>query len=236
MVSSNKLVVALSSVDWEDNAAWLSGQPELADRIEACNMLIAVWSKQFEKIEASTPALSFVREMQHSGHHAACCLGLALYKPAAGAMRAMLECALYFCFFRSHFSELQTLVRDDKYYITKKDVTDFFKKHVVDFNKKQEKLNLLLRMDKWYSKTSAIVHGQMPGVWSQGASVTSFVHNDTLIAKAVEHFECGTLLIRDLFLCTVASEIWHGVSTTAKTSLLKNVPADVRAVLKLDAA
>lgn len=233
---SKKLLEALGSVNWNENAAWLNKNPKFAERIEVCNGVVAIWAMQIERAELGNPSLSFVREMQHAGHHAACCLGVALYKSAAGAMRSMLECAMYYCYFRTHASELQTLVRDDKYYVSKKEILDFFKKHVVDYQPKQEKLGLVARLEHWYSKTSAIVHGQIPGAWSQGGSVSEFLHDSNLMAEAIQHFEAGADLVRDIFLCTIAAEIWAGVSTPAKKLILKGFAPDIRSILKLDAA
>lgn len=233
---SGKLTAALTSVDWNKNAAWLQQHQVLASRIEACNTLLALWSRQIERTEKGNVSLSFIREMQHAGHHAACCLGLALYKPAAGAMRSMLECAMYYCFFRTHFSELETLVRDEKYYISKKEILDFFKKHIAGYQKKQDKLGFGVRLEHWYSKTSAIVHGQIPGAWNQGVSVSEFLHVESLLTEAVSHFEFGTLLVRDLFFCTITVDTWAGFSTTSKQAILKGVPGDVKAVLQLDSA
>lgn len=233
---SEKLLTALGSVDWNKNAAWLKDNTELAQRIESCNGILAIWAMQLEKTELGNPALSFIREMQHAGHHAACCLGLALYKSAAGAMRSMLECAMYYCYFRTHVSELQTLIRDDKYYVSKKEILEFFKKHIVEYQLKQEKLGLVGRLEHWYSKTSAIVHGQIPGKWSQGSSVSDFLHSSSHMAEAVDHFESGALLVRDLFLCTIAVDVWPGVSTTSKKAILKGFTPEVKGLLKLDSA
>jgi hypothetical protein len=227
---------ALKSVDWTVNVDLLCSNDALAERIQACNMRLAVWGRQIEKTEAGTPSLSFVREMQHAGHHAACLIGLALYKPAAASMRTVLECALYHGYFRVHIAELATLVRDDKYYVSKKEIIDFFNKHQPGFIAVQSKLGFVSHLEAWYSKASAIVHGQIPGAWSKGKGISEFVPDELLAENAILHFEELVMLVQDLFLCTIAQEHWSNFSTEAKKFILKGMPGETKTLLKLDAA
>ncbi|MCC4608650.1 hypothetical protein LL967_12300 [Xanthomonas campestris pv. zinniae] len=233
---SGKLKAALQAVDWNKNSAFLCDDDAVSRRIENCNMRLAIWGRQLESIEAGTASLSFVREMQHAGHHAACCIALALYKPAAGAMRSALECALYHAYFRTHPSELSTLVRDDKYYVSKREILGFLNNHQFRFDELQKKLDLTGRLEKWYSKTSAVIHGQIPGVWSNGIQVSEFVHDKKIVEEVVKHFEEGTLIIQDLFLCSLAQEMWQNFSTTAKKFITAGMSGERKTTLKIDSA
>ncbi len=80
---ANKLDVALGSVDWNKNVKDLCSSISIAKRIENCNLRLAVWSRQLELVEATNPAIAFMRELQHGGHNVACTIALALYKPAS---------------------------------------------------------------------------------------------------------------------------------------------------------
>src|SRR5688572_17504673 len=131
------LGAALKAVDWASNVDALCLDADLANRVEACNMRLAAWARQIETIEKGNPALAFVREMQHGGHNVAACVALGLYKPAASSMRSLVECALYYSFFRHHPAELSSLLVDDRYYVTKRDILDFCKIHVRNFKARQ---------------------------------------------------------------------------------------------------
>jgi len=233
---NSKLVAALGSVDWSGNAKLLCDEGDLCSRIENANLILAIWSKQLEQIEAGNPALSFVREMQHCGHHVASLLGLALYKPAAASMRALVECALYYSYFRSHPVELATLVRNPKYYLQRKDIVDFHELHTLDYSSRQACLNLNSGMSKWYSATSAIVHGQIPGAWSNGISVTDIVFDKTKVIVAIAHFEEAAQLVNDTFLCVVAQDIWRYMDHSAKLLITKGLSGAKKVALNLDKA
>jgi len=233
---SSKLVLALKSVDWNGNISELCANDPVASRIEACNMKLALWSRQLEMIEAGNPALSFVREMQHGGHNVACTLALALYKPAASAMRSLVECALYYTYFRSHQAELATLVRDDKYYVSKKEIVQFFSRHVPDFSARQSVLGYLERLERWYSLTSSIVHGQIPGQWSNGKAVSDIKHDLAVLEQGVVHFEEAVYLVQSTFICVLGENIWGMVESDAKGAFCKGMSGDQKTRLKLDTA
>jgi hypothetical protein len=103
--------------------------------------------------------------MQVSSQYVAVLVALSLYKPAASAMRIMVETALYYTYFRTHHAELATLARDPAFYVEKRDLVEYHKKHTPDFGSLQSRLGVLVRLERWYSTVSAIVHGQIPGAW-----------------------------------------------------------------------
>lgn len=233
---SSKLTAALTSVDWNANVRALCADTDATARIERSNLRIAAWSRQIELIEAGNPALSFVREMQRAGHNVASCLAVGLYKPAASSMRSLVECSLYYAYFRSHSIELATLVRDSKYYASKRDILAFFVKHVPDFAKRQAALNYVDRLEGWYSKTSAIVHGQIPGVWSNGVSISDTAYNSSVNADAVIQFDHAAMLAQDTFLCVLGDPFWGKVESDAKKFFCKGMPGAVKSELALDTA
>lgn len=233
---SGKLAAALTSVNWNQNVATLCADSVASGRIEQCNLTLALWARELEAVFSGNPAISFVREMQHAGHNVACTLALALYKPAAAGMRSLLESALYFAFFRGHLIELSTLVRDEKYYVSKKDITLFFAKHVADFAGRQAALNYTERLERWYSKTSAIVHGQIPGQWSNGVSVSGISHSASTLSDAIGHFEEAVYLAQSTFICTLGPEIWSLIDSQAKSVFCKGMSQAQRTRLNLDLA
>lgn len=231
-----KLRGALLSVDWNQNAKDLCSNSIATKRIQDCNLRIAAWSRQLEIIEKGNPAISFIREMQYGGHNVASCLALALYKPAAASMRAVVECALYYTYFRSHPSELASLVRDSDYYVTKRDVMNFYQKHVANYQRRQMTLSYGDRLESWYSETSAVVHGQIPGFWTNGHGVTSTLYNEGLLEMAVSHFEKASHLVQDTFICVLGESIWAFVESDAKAFFVKGMAGDKKTALGLDVA
>ncbi len=229
----DKLVSAVAAVDWHANITAFSAASGIKDRVAAANQRIAQWAKQLENSDKRNPALTFMREVQIQGHYAAALLSLGLYKPAASAMRAMVESALYYTYFRSHAVELETLVRDASYFLDKKSVLEFQRKHSVDFSEKQKKLGLLSRLDPWYADISAIVHGQVPGKWTTHMQLKDIGFVPSVCEEAVSAFERGEEIIHRLLLCTVPKKLWYGFSATAKKQLLKGLKPEAKTVLGL---
>ncbi|TWA91351.1 hypothetical protein [Bradyrhizobium stylosanthis] len=231
-----KLAAALAAVNWAQNVQNFLGDQVAAEGIAKANMRVAVWSRQFENSDKGNPALCFVREMQVAGTHVAALVALALYKPAAASMRAMLETGLYYTYFRTHPSELASLVRNADYFIDKRELLDYHKRHTAEFTALQAKLGLLSRLDKWYSEISAVVHGQVPGAWVEQhtlAKTSNIVATQKLV---VEKFIDGTDILHRLFLCTAGKALWDTFSTEAKRELLRGLPGDAKAELALDIA
>lgn len=233
---SSPFIVALNQVDWAKNVEAISSDSSLVSDIELGSYRLAVWAAQLEQIDSKSPAIVFVREMQHAGHNAACLMGLGLYKPAAASMRAVVECALYYTYFKSHLMELATQVRDSSFYVTKAEILEFHKMHTPEFPSRQAALGFVSRLNSWYSRTSAIVHGQVPGVWSNADGIASISFYQPAAREAVSHFSDAVNLVQDAFLCCIAFEYWRFFESTAKAYILKGMQGSLKESLKLDAA
>lgn len=235
-MASGKLVTAMGSVDWNDNVKKFLDLDNAVEGISQANLRLALWAREFESIEHKNPALCFVREMQISGHLVAVSTGLAIYKSAASAMRAMLETALYYTYFRTHEVELATLLSNPKYYISKTEVLEFHSLHTPDFTRIQGKLDLVGQLTPWYSSISAIIHGQIPGKWNQQRSISGLVPNLELQSTVIAEFQKGENLVNRLFLCTAGRELWDYVNPAAKKVFLRGLSGEVKDELGLDAA
>lgn len=233
-MSAEKLSEALKGVDWNANVTAFLKDGAAGEALAAANMRIAVWAKQFENIDKGNPALSFTREMQVAGHHVVALIALALYKPAAAAMRNMVEAALYYTFFRSHPVELASLARNDGYFIGKTEIVEYHKDHTKDFMPLQDKLGLLSRLQDWYGEVSAVIHGQIPGAWIDHASLKDVKLVEKTEKAAVEKFVQAEDIIYRLFLCTVAPDFWNDVNTEAKQFLLKGLSGEIKTLFKFD--
>jgi hypothetical protein len=235
-MSASHLEKALKAVDWNALAKEFLQQTTLRDEVEAANLRLAVWARQIESAEGTSPAVTFIREMQSAGQQVAVLTALGLYKPAAAAMRTMLETAMYFSYFRAHPVELSTLLREPKYFIDKADVVDYHKLHTADFSNLEQRFGLLGRLNTWYSFISSVVHGQIPGGWMRHKSVADLKHDLATLPTVVKTFTEGAALIHDFFLCTFARDLWPSFSASAKRLLLAGLSGDQKTALGLDAA
>lgn len=233
MTPPSRLLQALSAVSWDRNIQSFGGDQDAVERVERCNVRVAVWAKQLELCDTNNPAIAFVRELQIQGHYAAVLLGLGLYKPSAAAMRAMVESALYYTFFRQHPAELATLVRDPEYFIQQSDIVDYHLRHTARFREREQKLGLLSRLRSWYRSVSALVHGQVPGGWVGHANVSAIAYNSSILTEALLKFEEGEYLVHALFLATIAQDVWGDMAVDAKRELLKGLSGDIKVQLGL---
>jgi len=232
---SDTLPSILEAIDWKANISTAFSEPTSLAKIENALMRIAQWAAQLESADQGNPALSFIRETQVAAHQCAALVGLCLYKAAATSARSMVETVLYYTYFRTHPSELATLVRSEKYYISKSDVLDYHKIHTANFVKYQEQFGLLGDLDSWYSRVSAIVHGQIPGAWNDHSDLSDIKFSTETHNLATECFVSGEKLAHHFMLCTCGKQLWASFSPNAKTFLLKGIAGEKKAALGLDA-
>ncbi len=227
---------ALTSVKWDSLVSEFIEYKTQAQKIEACNTRLAIWSRQLENAEKGNPSLSFIREMQIAGHHFAALVSLALYNPAAATVRTIVETALYYTYFRTHPQELATLVRDENYYIDKQSIVNYHKQHSNNFIKYQSCFDLIGKLNSWYSKISAVIHGQIPGTWITHQALVDLKHKESDLNAIIETFEESEEIVHHLFLCTVGVELWVSFSPTSKRKLIKGLPGKTRATLGISSS
>jgi len=232
----NKLKSALSTVDWNSNVSEFLKEEGICDTMEKCNVRLAIWAKQFEIADRGNPSLAFITEMQVAGHLVAALTSWALYKPAAAAMRTMMETALYYTYFRTHPSELATLARQPNFIIYKEYILDYHKTHTPDFLKLQDQFGLIGKCKEWYKMISSIVHGQLPGKWVNHKPLADTKHVKGTLSTVLKSFSEGEEIVHQLFLCTAGRELWEHFAAGAKRKLLSGIHGGVKAVLGLDSA
>ncbi|WP_050382302.1 hypothetical protein [Bradyrhizobium pachyrhizi] len=231
-----KLAAAVKAVDWNANVTAFLSDSSITKVMAQRNLRLAIWARQFEISDHGNPALCFIREMQIAGQHVAALTALALYKPAAGSMRTMLEAAMYYTYFRTHPSELATVVRDPTYYVDKRTILEYHKVHTANFVDLQRKLGLVSRLEKWYSRTSAIVHGQIPGTWMDHHTIAEISPIKATEGLVLANLKEGEEIVHRLFLCTAGRLLWDVFSSAAKAELLRGLAGNLKAALALDAA
>jgi hypothetical protein len=232
----SKLAAALGAVSWTGNISSLLADSAAAEKLALSNLRLATWARQFEIADNGNPALCFIREMQISGQNVAVLIALSLYKPAAASMRGALEAVLYYSYFRTHPSELETLARRTGFYLDKNEIFEYHKEHTIDFTKFQQKFGLVSRLGEWYARISAITHGQIPGEWVEHTSVADIKAIKSTQDTVIDSFTDGVEIIHFFLLCTAGRQLWQVFSTQAKRQLLKGLPGDIRKALELDLA
>ena len=213
---------ALGAVDWNSNVTkFVQGTTRL-NKLTTCCSRIGLFTHEISFQDFDNPALPFLQEMKASAFQIPACLALGLAKPAAGLMRATVESALYYTYFRVHPQELRTLVTKAAYYVSRRQIIEYHKQHTPNFGKLDEKICLVDKMEKWYGEISSIVHGQIPGVWtSKSLANTAALQEE---AKApIKIFERATEIIQLTFLMTISNEDWEGINPIARNHLLKGL-------------
>lgn len=218
------LKTALTAVDWNQNVNEFSSAPKRLERLTACCARISLFTHELSFQDFDNPAIPFLQEMKASAFQVPACLALGLTKPAAGLMRATVESALYYTYFRSHPQELRTLVNKSTYYLGRRQIVEYHKVHTPNFGKLDESLSLMSKLDLWYGEISAIVHGQIPGVWtSKSLSKTTSLKKES--EAPLKIFERAAEIIQLLFLMTISIEDWEGINPIARAKLLKGLSA-----------
>lgn len=237
MATGKHLNAALLAVKWQDHVTAFCADAALVERFEASGLRLAIWSKQFEHIEGKdNQAICFVREMQTAGHLAVTATALACYKLAASGLRTVVETALYYSYFRSHPTELATLLRDDKWYVSKQEIIEYHMTHTPGFAELQKKFPLAAILNPWYSRMSAVIHGQIPGAWHSQKAISQIAPNGLLLAEVAKELEECIQIVDRLFFTTVGKDLWEYFSPTAKKSLLHGMAGEFKTALALDAA
>ena len=195
---------------------------------------IAIWSNTLSSVEPENPARPFLAEMQRASHDVAILVATALYVPAATAMRSALETALYYSYFRSHSAELTTLATLPNFYLSKKEILDYHKIHSPFYREYARDFGYPTRLEEWYSRISAIIHGQIPGTWGRRLAIAEMAHDDSVMQDSVISFTDGVDVIHRLFLLTAGAELWGAFHHESKRALSAGIPPDLRSKLNLD--
>jgi hypothetical protein len=224
------LQAEIAKIRWAASATEFAKDKAAVESIERGCRLISVWNHELAFQFHGNCALPFLQELKSSIFLVPACFSVGLYKPAAASMRGAVENALYFSYFCDHEVELKTLLRDKGFYLSKKEIIDYHLRHTQDFRAKQDALGLSSELESWYSEISAIIHGQIPGVWSS-RSLSKIHHDSQSLRLAVKEFTRAILIINYLFLITTADDVWNGISSQARQFLLKGMSSTRKAVL-----
>lgn len=235
-MTGSPLELALKKVAWRANIdALLEDQPNAA-RIQENTALMTTWAHEISSFDAGNIAIGFVREMQVAAQHTATLCSIAMYKASAATMRTMVECALYYTYFRVHPVELSTLIRDEGYFLSKSEIIEFHKVHTIDYSKRQKTVGLNSKLDKWYSEISSVVHGQIPGLWHKHAAISDIKYDSEMCSVAVDSYTRAVEIANLLFLVTLGYPYWEYVSSPAKKIILRGMSGDKKTALGLDEA
>jgi hypothetical protein len=227
---ANDLRTILSNIDWNSNAREFTRQRRRPEAFEKGSKLIAAWNYELSFYDRANRANSFLQEMKASLFCVPACTALGLIKPAAASLRAGIESALYYTFFRNHPAELETLHRSEKFYLSKNEIIEYHAVHSADFSFRQDALALLSDLNQWYSYLSAIIHGQIPGVWTSH-SLPDISFEGEGSAAVLKQYKMGISIVNRLFLSTLERDVWEGLSSFGRQLFLGEL--DRAAIRKL---
>lgn len=234
MQKSNQLNSALESIDANALIEIFTKQIASVEKLSVACERLALWANSLSASESGNPALAFLSEMQRASHDVALLIASALYVPAAAAMRSACETAIYYTYFRTHPAELTTLVNNSEYFISKKEILEFHKEHSFTYRSLSGEFGLPGDLNVWYSKISAIVHGQLPGTWGRRTALKDTKHDLAILPSVVDTFSEGVNIINMFLLLTTGVEVWGSLHHETKSTLLKGMSADHRQKLNID--
>jgi hypothetical protein len=233
MSPSEYLRSALSGVDWNKYVGVFLKSDVATESVANANRQLALWATVLAGLEPESPANGFLYGMQSEGHYVAALIALALYKPAASSMRAVVEAALYYSYFRNHPVELGTLIREPSFFVEKASIVEFHKTHTVDFAAKQAALNLVGGLNSWYSQVSAVIHGQVPGAWVEHTELSKISPTEKMQSLAMANFQEAVGIVNSLFLVCVSQDDWNGIPKSARQEFLRGLSGPSKKILGL---
>lgn len=222
----------LSGIDWNGSAREFTRQRRRPEAFEKGAKLISAWNYELSFFDRVNQANSFLQEMKASLFCVPACTALGLIKPAAASLRTGIESALYYTYFRNHPAELETLHRSDKFYLSKNEILEYHSIHSADFPYRQDALTLLSDLNQWYSYISAIIHGQIPGVWTSHSLPDIGFESDGS-AAVLKQFKAAISIINRLFLSTLERDVWEGLSSYGRQLFLSELDQATIRKLKL---
>lgn len=218
-------------VDWAKNLSSANNSSKLFEKAEESQIKLACWCKQIENIYIGNTALPFIREAQVSSQDFFCLLSLGVYKASASSLRTILESFLYFSYFKDHSVELRTLSEDSTYYTTKREILDYHNIHTIDFKNKASNTGFKKEVEDFYSKISAIVHGQKPGIWHSSSSLANKCFNPKIAEEAINDFVILIDLINVLLLIIVSDEDWMNIPIKSRQIFTKGMKKEKKDLL-----
>lgn len=222
----------ICSVNWNENCNLSKNENALFSKAEVSLIKLANWCKQIENIYSGNIALPFIREAQLSAQDFCCLVSLGLYKTSASSLRTILESFLYFSYFKDHLVELQSLSEVDSYYISKQDVLDYHCQHTREYKEKARISGLSSRLAAIYGKISAIVHGQMPGVWHSSSCLSDKKFDAKLAEEAIFDFNDLIEIINLFMLIIISDEDWLNIDQKIKAVLLRGLTGKTKDMIQ----
>lgn len=233
MTTGDYLKSALQKIQWGQHVDEFVSDPSDLETIGNAAHRIGTWCNALSLVESGNPAVSFLAQTQVESHYIAALIPLSLYKPAAASMRTAFESVLYYSYFRSHTAELRSLVRDAEYYVSKNDIIDFHKTHTPEFRARQEAFGLISRINFWYSRTSAIIHGQLPGKWVTHSKLADLRPDAVTKNEALLEFSTAAEIISHFLLCSIDADCWSAIDKQSKQYFLKGISGSIKEKLNL---
>jgi hypothetical protein len=92
------------------------------------------------------------------------------------------------------------------------------------------------RLRDWYSRLSAVIHGQIPGAWIEHNSLSEIMPIKSTQTIVVDEFREGEEILHRFFLCATGRLLWDSFSPSSKTRLLHGLTGNLKTALALDSS
>lgn len=222
----------LAQIDWTAITTNSLKENSGFSDIQASCKVMTTWLNELCELYEGNYALSFLKEAYVSINDYSTSMSIALYKLSAASMRTILESILYYSYFKDHPKELHTLINDSSYYLTRSDILEYHYKHTNNFKVGSRELNLISSMDNFYSEVSAIIHGQIPGVWQPNVKLDNRSHCKKTFNASVEHFKSLASIINHFLILHLTEEEWQSINIRSRELFLKGLKPQAKITIK----
>jgi len=229
---TTELQTKLAQIDWGAIASDSLSEDAGFSEIQVNCKLMTAWLNELCDMYEGNYALSFLKEAHVSMNDYCTSMSVALYKLSAASMRTILESILYYSYFKDHTKEFHTLINDSSYYLSRTEVLEYHYKHTRNFKEGSKELNLIASMDSFYSEVSAIIHGQIPGVWQPNLTLNSRSHCQKTFNCSVKQFKTLVKIINQFLIIHLTEEEWKSINFRSREVFLKGLKPKTKLVIK----
>ncbi|MFM5427192.1 hypothetical protein ACET8G_09975 [Aeromonas veronii] len=212
---------AMKSIDWNNIVSESMADNKQISKLEGELEILHFWLRELINFHSNNRALPFLYEAHSSINDFCCSISLGLYKLSASSIRTVLEAFLNFSYYKDHSVELTTLIKNNSFYLGKKDIIEYHKLHTLLFNERSEQLNTVDLLNKLYKEVSQIIHGQVPGKWCKCSKLNEVFYQNEMLDVTITMFSRLVKIINVFLISSLSDEEWNSLNIRSKSLFLK---------------
>ncbi|EIA1590742.1 hypothetical protein ACP1UU_004483 [Vibrio alginolyticus] len=223
---------AITSIDWNKIVSESMANKKQISVLESELEILQYWLRELINFHSKNRALPFLYEGHSSINDFSCAISLGLYKLSASSIRTILEAFLNFSYYKDHSVELTTLVKNNSFYLGKKDIIEYHKLHTLLFNERSEQLNTVDLLNKLYKEVSQIIHGQVPGKWNNCSKLDETSYQSEMLDATITMFSRLVKIINIFLISSLSDEEWNSLNVRSKSLFLKGLTSEKKLKLQ----